>query len=146
MRSYANSRPLTFQVTLTVLALALFTLALVVGFGVFATMSADNDALQRQKVFVAHGLQEAVDALMREQESVTVWDDAVTFAKAHDEHWMRENVGEWMYSYYGHDRAFVLDEHDRPVYAMEDGKTVAACPLCPGRAHRRCRRSKSCAR
>ena len=63
MRSYANSRPLTFQVTLTVLALALFTLALLVGYGVFATMSADNDALQRQKVFVAHGLEEAVDAL-----------------------------------------------------------------------------------
>ena len=124
MRSYANSRPLTFQVTLTVLALALFTLALFVGYGFFATMSADNDALQRQKVFVAHGLEETVDALVREQESVTVWDDAVTYAKAHDELWMRENVGEWMYSYYGHDRAFVLDEHDRPVYAMEDGKTV----------------------
>ena len=38
---------------------------------------------------------------------------------------MSENLGEWMYSYYGHDRAFVLDEHNLPVHAMEDGKTVA---------------------
>jgi diguanylate cyclase (GGDEF)-like protein len=125
MKSQANSRPLTFQVTLTVLALAVFTLALVVGFGFFATMSADNDALQRQKAFVANGLQDAVNGLMREQESVAVWDDAVNFAKAHDQQWMSENIGEWMASYYGHDRAFVLDERDQPVHAMEDGKTVA---------------------
>ena len=90
MKSHANSRPLTFQVTLTVLALAVFTLALVVGFGFFATMSADNDALQRQKAFVANGLQDAVNGLMREQESVSVWDDAVNFAKAHDQQWMSE--------------------------------------------------------
>ena len=126
MKSHASSRPLTSQVTLTVLALAVFTLALVVGFGFFATMSADNDALQRQKAFVANGLQDAVNGLMREQESVSVWDDAVNFAKAHDQQWMSENLGEWMYSYYGHDRAFVLDEHDQPVHVMEDGKTVAA--------------------
>ena len=112
MKSHANSRPLTFQVTLTVLAVALFTLALIVGFGFFATISADKDALQRQKTFVGNGLQDAVNGLMREQESVAVWDDAVNFAKAHDQQWMSENLGEWMYSYYGHDRAFVLDEHE----------------------------------
>ena len=110
---------------MTVLALVVFALALLVGYGFFATMSADNDALQRQKAFVANGLQDAVNGLMREQESVSVWDDAVNFAKAHDQQWMSENLGEWMYSYYGHDRAFVLDEHNLPVHAMEDGKTVA---------------------
>ena len=136
MKSHANSRPLTFQVTLTVLALALFTLALLVGFGFFATISADNDALQRQ-TFVGNGLQDAVNGLMREQESVTVWDDAVNFAKAHDEQWMSENLGEWMYSYYGHDRAFVLDEQTGRFTRWKDGKTVAARPLCRRRAHRR---------
>ena len=125
MKSHANPRPLTFQVTLTVLALAVFTLLLVVSFGFFATISADNDALQRQKTFVGNGLQDAVNGLMREQESIAVWDDAVNFAKAHDQQWMAENLGEWMYTYYGHDRAFVLDEHDQPVHAMEDGKTLA---------------------
>ena len=61
MKSHANSRPLTFQVTLTVLALAVFSLAMVVGFGFFATLRADRDALQRQKIFVANGLQDAVN-------------------------------------------------------------------------------------
>jgi diguanylate cyclase (GGDEF)-like protein len=125
MKPQANGSPLTFQVTLTVMALALFTLLMVIGFGAFATMRADQDALLRQTAFVENGLNDAVAAMMREQESVTVWDDAVTFAKAHDQQWMDENLGEWMSSYYGHDRIFVLDEHDRPVYAMEDGRRVA---------------------
>jgi diguanylate cyclase (GGDEF)-like protein len=125
MKPQANGSPLTFQVTLTVMALALFTLLMVIGFGAFATMRADQDALLRQTAFVENGLNDAVAAMMREQESVAVWDDAVTFAKAHDQQWMDENLGEWMSSYYGHDRIFVLDEHDRPVYAMEDGKRVA---------------------
>src|SRR5262249_35984319 len=88
-------------------------------------MRADDDALQRQKVFVATGLQDAVSHVIHEQESITVWDDAVTFAKAHDQQWMIENLGKWMYDYYGHDRAYVLDEHDRSVHAMADGKTIA---------------------
>lgn len=124
MKSQANQSPLTLQLTLTVLALAAFALVTVVGFATFATMRADDVALQRQKAFVAKGIDDAVAELMREQESVTVWDDAVTATRDHDEQWMRENVGEWMYSYYGHDRAFVLDERDEPVYAMADGKTV----------------------
>ena len=146
MKSHANSRPLTFQVTLTVLALALFTLALVVGFGFFATMSADNDALQRQKAFVANGLQDAVDALMREQESVAVWDDAVTFAKAHDEQWMSENLGEWMYSYYGHDRAFVLDEHEPPGLTRWKTARRLRPPAMPPPSPSSRRWSTSCAR
>jgi sensor domain CHASE-containing protein len=83
MNSQLNTRPLTFQLTLTVMALAVFTLLMVVGFGGFAMMRADDDALQRQKAFVATGLQDAVKSVIHEQESITVWDDAVTFAKAH---------------------------------------------------------------
>ena len=51
MKSQANTRPLTFQVTLTVMALALFTLLMVVGFGAYATLRADEVALQRQTAF-----------------------------------------------------------------------------------------------
>src|SRR5262245_15846163 len=122
----AGARPLTFQVTLTVLALTVITVLTVAGFGLFATMRADDDALQRQKVFVATGLQDAVNDVIQQQESITVWDDAVTFSKAHDQQWMIENLGKWMFDYYGHDRAYVLDEQNRSVHAMVDGETVAA--------------------
>ena len=119
-----HNRPLTFQVTLTVLGLTLFTLLMVAGFGAYAMLRADADALQRQSVFVATGLQDAVNSVILEQESITVWDDAVTFSKARDQQWMVENLGQWMFDYYGHDRAYVLDERGLAVHAMVDGKTM----------------------
>lgn len=120
----AQSRPLTSQVTLTILALAIFSLAMVVGFGLFATLRADRETLEKQNIFVANGLSEAIEAVMREQESVTVWDDAVTSARTRNHQWMRQNLGAWLHSYYGHDRVYVLDEHDVAIHAMRDGATL----------------------
>lgn len=121
-----DTAPLTFQLTLTVLSLALFSLMLVVGFGFYATVKVDRDSRERQRVFLANGLVEQAATLRREQESVTVWDEAVYYAKAGDQNWMTENLGVWLHTYYGHDRAYVLDDVDRPVHAMQDGQTVPA--------------------
>ena len=126
MTSKAQYNPLTSQVTLTVLALAAFSLAMVIGFGFFAALKADRDSLEKQKVFVTNGIADEVAAVVRQQTSVVVWDDSVTAAKSGNQAWMSENLGEWMYAYYGHDRVYVLDNAGRPVHAMRDGKTVAA--------------------
>ena len=126
MTSKAQYNPLTSQVTLTVLALAAFSLAIVVGFGFFATLEADRDLLEKQKIFVTNGIADEVAAVVRQQTSVVVWDELVTAAKSGNQAWMSENLGEWMYAYYGHDRVYVLDDAGRPVHAMRDGKTVAA--------------------
>ena len=125
MTSKARYNPLTFQVTLTVLALAAFSLAMVIGFGFFATLKADRDSLEKQKIFVTNGIADEIAAVVRQQTSVVVWDDSVINAKAGNQAWMSENLGEWMYAYYGHDRVYVLDDAGRPVHAMRDGKTVA---------------------
>jgi sensor domain CHASE-containing protein len=122
----SHPRPLTFQLTLTVLALAALALSMAAGFGLFAIGQTDEDSLRKQRIFVANGLAEQVEALKREQESITVWDDSVVNIKAGNRQWMIENLGEWMHSYYGHDRVYVLDDRDRPVYAMQDGETVAS--------------------
>ncbi|WP_432284224.1 EAL domain-containing protein [Aminobacter sp. BA135] len=121
----SHPRPLTFQVTLTVLALAVLGLGLAVGFGLLATLQVDRAALDTERTFLVNGLKEEAEALRREQESIAVWDDAVTYAKSGNQQWMTENLGAWMHSYYGHDRVYVLDEHDRPVHAMREGRTVA---------------------
>lgn len=125
MSTRANRSPLTFQVTLTVLALAVFALAMVVGFGLYATMQADHVSLERQKIFFANGLQDQIAAVEREQESIAVWDDAVINAKAGNADWMVENISVWMYSYYGHNRVYVLDAANRPIHAMREGQVVA---------------------
>jgi diguanylate cyclase (GGDEF)-like protein len=125
MSARANRSPLTFQVTLTVLALAVFALAMVFGFGLYATMQADHVSLERQKIFFANGLQDQIAAVEREQESIAVWDDAVINAKAGNVDWMVENISVWMYSYYGHNRVYVLDAANRPIHAMREGQVVA---------------------
>lgn len=117
-------RPLTFQVTLAVIAAAAFSLALVLAFSIYAVHGVDQIAVERQKTFVRSGLAEQVQNLIREQQSVTVWDDAVINVKAGNQNWMAENLGEWMYSYYGHDRVYILDDRNRPVHVMKDGHTL----------------------
>ncbi len=114
MASKAQYNPLTSQVTLTVLTLAAFSLAMVVGFGFFATLKTDQDSLEKQKTFVTTGIADETAELVRQQTSVTVWDDSVVAARNGDQAWMAENLGEWMHSYYGQDRVYVLDRR-RPA-------------------------------
>src|SRR5690606_9857434 len=108
MASNAQYNPLTSPVTLVVAALAAFPLALVVGFGVFATLTADRNSLDKQKTLVATGMADEIAELVREQASVTVWDDSLVAARNGHQAWMTENLGEWMHSYYGIDRVYVL--------------------------------------
>ena len=126
MTSKAQYNPLTVQVTLTVLALAAFSLAMVIGFGFYAALKADRDSLEKQKIFVSTGIADAINEVVRQQTSITVWDDSVVAARDTDQTWMADNLGEWMYSYYGHDRVYVLDVAGNPIHVMRDGKTVEA--------------------
>lgn len=124
MRHQGKHRPSTSQVTFPVVVGAVLALALVVAFGIYAVAQVDDAALQRQRTFVRSGLQEQIANLVREQRSVTIWNDAVVNAKAGNQDWMRRNLGEWLHSYYGQDRVYVLNEHDRPIHAMRDGTTL----------------------
>ncbi|MDX8463111.1 putative bifunctional diguanylate cyclase/phosphodiesterase [Mesorhizobium humile] len=129
MSARHNSSPLTRQVTLTVLTLAAFALAIVVGFGFYAANQADEASLERQKIFIADGLKDQIAAVQREQESVTVWDDSVTNVRAGNQAWIEENLSTWMYTYYGHNRVYILDAANRAIHAMREGKVVEASAL-----------------
>ena len=126
MSARHNSSPLTHQVTLTVLTLAAFALAIVVGFGFYAADQADHASLERQKLFIADGLKDQIANVEREQESVSVWDDSVTNAKAGNQAWMAENLSVWMFTYYGHNRVYILDSANHAIHAMREGKVVDA--------------------
>ncbi len=126
------------------LALAVFALVMVVGFGFYAAVQADHVSLERQKIFFANGLQDQIAAVEREQESVSVWDDSVINAKAGNQDWMAENLSVWMYSYYGHNRVYVLDEANRPIHAMHEGQGGAGIRLWRGRAGAAADHRRSC--
>lgn len=89
---------------------------------IWSAVKADQVAIERQKSLVALVVSQVQSAVAHDQESATVWDDAVE--AVHDPartEWIDSNLGTWMHTYFGHDGAFVLDAHDQPIYAFSDG-------------------------
>ena len=105
---------------------SLLSLLAILLFGWWATSAVDHEALDRQIGLARQGLDDAFARIPKDQESATIWDEAVRRVKADDKPWMAANLGEWMGTYFGHNRAYVLDSRDRAVYAMQNGSTVAA--------------------
>jgi diguanylate cyclase (GGDEF)-like protein len=115
----------TSQVTVSLVAVGFLAAATVAGISWMASSRLDQVELGKQQAFVRQNLEEQVDAVPQEQERVTVWDDAVVFTRAGDQQWMVKNLGEWMYTYHGHDRVYVLDDKGAPVHTTRSGKTIA---------------------
>jgi len=89
----------------------------------WSTSAADRLALERQTHIVSSLINQNVASIANDQESFTVWDDAVLRLRARplDLGWLDSNLGIWLHTYYGHDAAYVLDPADRPLYAMAGG-------------------------
>ncbi|MDP1732052.1 MAG: EAL domain-containing protein [Devosia sp.] len=104
-----------------VLLLAI-TAAAVVGFVLWSTADVDRRSLLRQTELVRNILAEEVAKVPRAQESIAIWDDAIERTKfKFDKDWIDNNLGIWMYEYYGHDHVVVFDQDDEPIYTMSDG-------------------------
>lgn len=57
--------------------------------------------------------------IAHDQESSTVWDDAVEAVQnGVDTKWLDNNLGKWMHTYFGHDGAFILSPKREAVYAF----------------------------
>lgn len=81
---------------------------------------ADDVAAARQTRLFQLVISKLRMELAHEQESVTVWDEAIdaVTAQTKDQEWLDMNLGRWMHTYFGHDGAFVLSSAGRPVYAF----------------------------
>ncbi|MFN3661557.1 MAG: ATP-binding protein [Yoonia sp.] len=77
----------------------------------------DTTAAERQERFVTRNLAAEIDGLPKEQQSATVWDEAVLRTQIRDYDWMDENLGTWMQTYFGHNENYVLDASDQPFFA-----------------------------
>jgi len=89
-------------------------------FLVWSSHQTDQVAIERQGRLVALVISQLRSGIAHDQESVTVWDDAVNAVKfgTADRDWIDNNLGTWMHTYFGHDGAYILDPFDRPVYAF----------------------------
>ncbi|HEU4985985.1 MAG TPA: CHASE4 domain-containing protein, partial [Rhizobiaceae bacterium] len=115
---------LATQIRVALSALAALTAAGAIAISIFASLKTDREAILNQQALVRHVLEEQIAAVPRDQQSITVWDDHVVYSRKEDQQWLAENVGEWMYTYFGHERVYILDGRETLIYAMRDGKTI----------------------
>jgi len=90
----------------------------------FSTSRSDQLALARQYQRVNVAMEQSMLAIATDQEASTYWDDAVirTRQRPLDLEWIDNNLGVWFNTYYHFDEAYLLDPHDAPIYAMQNGR------------------------
>jgi len=83
----------------------------------------DAVATARQQQLVELVISKMQGSIAHDQESATVWDDAVRMVSQRwDREWVDSNLGSWMHSYFGHDGAFVIGPDRQPLYAFLVGE------------------------
>lgn len=82
----------------------------------WAAAKTDRVAEARQRDLVRLIVSKMQANVAHDQESATVWDDAVRKTAARDLEWLRSNLGDWMHTYFGHDAAIVLSPDRTPIY------------------------------
>lgn len=107
----------------------IFAVAIVVALAMSAilawsTYEIDESASDRQKRLINLIVSQTEMSLAHDQESSTVWDDAVLNVRAGSTRWIDQNMGAWMHTYFGHDGAVVLDPRNVPIYAFFDEANV----------------------
>ncbi|WP_245500097.1 MULTISPECIES: putative bifunctional diguanylate cyclase/phosphodiesterase [Rhizobium] len=95
--------------------------SLIIGCVLFGTLQwaagqTDMVAEARQRDLVKLIVSKMQASVAHDQESATVWDDAVRKTDARDLEWLRSNLGEWMHTYFGHDAAIVLSADHGRIY------------------------------
>jgi len=114
------------RVLVPALASLLVTAAAVFAFVLWSTQDIDRLADAHESALAAGALQKTIESVPRNQQSVTIWDDAIQNAKFEvNKDWLDNNLGVWMASFYGIDQVFVLNEQDLPVYSMDNGTSPA---------------------
>ena len=108
----------------TVAAL-LVTAGATLGFVLWTAQGVDQRSFDRQTELARKVISLQLARVPHDQESVTVWDDAVTHTKlSFDEAWIDANLGAWMHDYFGHDEVMILSDKDLPVYDMVSGHDI----------------------
>lgn len=94
-------------------------------FLVWSTVKIDTVSVARQSEMARHVIGRFRYQIAHDQESVTVWDDAVDNVRGYLDpekmKWISLNLGEWMRTYFGHDAAYVVDPQDKPLYVYVGG-------------------------
>jgi diguanylate cyclase (GGDEF)-like protein len=103
----------------------LVTAATVLAFILWSTSDLDEQSRQRELKLAQHILDEQLRVIPHDQQGVTIWDDAIERTKLNfDPAWIDNNLGSWMYEFFGHDRTFVINDQDQPIFGQSQGYPV----------------------
>lgn len=87
----------------------------------------DRSAQVREELIVRHGINARVHEVASTVLPQVMWDDAVlNLDNRFDPKWAGENIGTYLNKVAGFDASFVLDRRQRPIFASEGGRQVAA--------------------
>jgi signal transduction histidine kinase/ActR/RegA family two-component response regulator len=95
-----------------------------IGVSVRAMMVIDSDAAARETRQALRALDGERNQIAVEQQSATIWDDALEAVASRDLLFMDDNLGVWMHDYFGHDESYVLTHEGQPIYAAIKGMRV----------------------
>ncbi|RUX25174.1 EAL domain-containing protein [Mesorhizobium sp. M7A.F.Ca.US.011.01.1.1] len=121
-----TARLFLLRTALPIIMVTLLVAIITTGLLFWSAIKTDSVAVSRQKSLVALIVSKLERGVAHDQESVTVWDDAVKALRSRDEQWLDTNLGSWMHTYFGHDEVYILDANDAPVYAFVGGSTVVS--------------------
>lgn len=82
----------------------------------WTTQEADRVAYDRQHHLFERVIGDMRDQIAHDQESVTIWDDALIAVRDGDDEWVEWNLGTWMQDYFLHDGLFVFGPEDELLY------------------------------
>lgn len=108
-------------------------LSLVLGAAIFLTLAMatwwaaerlDSKTAAEERRSVAAQLAEAKARLPLEQDSSAVWDDAVLNLRSDNQQWIADNLVEWMSTFYGHDRVYVISPEGDIVRGAEGERNI----------------------
>jgi diguanylate cyclase (GGDEF)-like protein len=119
-----RTRPFLRKYVLPIAAIALAIVAAVSIPLIWSKTETDRIAFHREENLVTLAVSRLRASIAHNQESATVWDDAVRNVRKADMEWIDANLGAWMHTYFGHDGAFVLDPRDKPVFSSFDGAVI----------------------
>jgi diguanylate cyclase (GGDEF)-like protein len=105
-------------------AFLVLTAAVVLGFVIWTTRGVDERAMARETRLAATAVQRQIAEIPRAQESVAIWDDTIQNTRVtFNQEWLDNNLGVWMWEFYGFDAVAVIDESDRAIYTMAGGRS-----------------------
>jgi hypothetical protein len=143
--------PLTRQITVGLGCLSGFVVRLLLDAAFLAAHRVDQESLAKEKGAIAHAFEARTGTLVRQQEFLAEWDEAIDRAYRRDTAWLAENLGSWPDRSFGFEWSIVLDGDDSVVMSYRDGAVVrvsgpAYCAEQDRRSARKTRRADYSAR